>query len=207
LWESAGREGNGRGGVKLIVGLGNPGHEYHMTPHNLGFMAVDRLAEICRADLSRREARAMIASARFHGEHILLAKPQTFMNLSGVSVSGLLRNRDLPLENLVVLVDDVDLPLGSLRIRRKGSAGGHNGLKSVIGALESDCFTRVRMGAGPERPVQDMVSYVLSPFGERELETVAEMIEQAVQAVRVILKEGAEKAMNLFNRKVPAEEL
>lgn len=193
--------------MKLIVGLGNPGYEYHWTPHNLGFMAVDRLAEICRADFSRREARAKVASGRFHGEKVVLAKPQTFMNLSGVSVSGLLRNLDVPVDDLIVLVDDVDLPLGTLRIRRKGSAGGHNGLKSVIGALETDIFTRVRMGAGPDRPVEDLISYVLSPFSEKDHEAVAGMTEQAVEAVRVIQKEGVEKAMNLFNRKVPAEEL
>jgi peptidyl-tRNA hydrolase, PTH1 family len=192
--------------VKLIVGLGNPGYEYHLTPHNLGFMAVDRLAEMCRAEFSRREARAKIASARFHGEQVVLAKPQTFMNLSGVSVSGLLRSLDVPLEDLIVLVDDVDLPLGSLRVRPKGSAGGHNGLKSVIGALGTDLFTRVRMGAGPENPAEDLVAYVLSPFRGRDQEIVAEMIDRAIEAVRVVLKEGVEKAMNLFNRKVQAEE-
>jgi peptidyl-tRNA hydrolase, PTH1 family len=193
--------------VKLIVGLGNPGYEYQWTPHNLGFMAVDRLAEICKSEFSRREARARVASGRFHGEKVVLAKPQTFMNQSGVSVSGLLRTLDVPMDDLIVLVDDIDLPLGSLRVRRKGSAGGHNGLKSIIGALETDIFTRVRMGAGTDRPVDDLVSYVLSPFCERDQEAVAEMIEQAVEAVRVILKEGVDKAMNLFNRKVPAEEL
>jgi len=192
--------------VKLIVGLGNPGYDYHWTPHNLGFMAVDRLAEVCRAEFSRREARATIASGRLGGKKVVLAKPQTFMNLSGPSVSGLLRNLDLPVEDLIILVDDVDLPLGSLRVRQKGSAGGHNGLKSVIDALETDRFTRVRMGAGPDRPVEDLVSYVLTPFREEGREAVAEMIDQTVQAVRVILREGTEKAMNLFNRKVPAEE-
>jgi peptidyl-tRNA hydrolase, PTH1 family len=197
----------GESGLKLIVGLGNPGYEYQLTPHNLGFMAVDRLAEICRAEFSRREARASVAFGRFHGEQVILAKPQTFMNLSGVSVSGLLRSLNVPLDDLVILVDDVDLPLGALRIRRKGSAGGHNGLKSIIGSLETDCFTRIRMGAGPEHPAGDLVSYVLNPFRKEDMESVAGMVEQAVQAVRVILKEGVEKAMNLFNRKVPAEEL
>ena len=170
-------------------------------------MAVDRLAEVCRAEFSRREARARVATGRFHGEKVVLAKPQTFMNLSGISVSGLLQNLDVPLEDLIVLVDDIDLPLGSLRIRRKGSAGGHNGLKSVIGALETDVFTRVRMGVGPERPVKDLISYVLTPLGERDQEAVAGMLDQSVEAVRVILKEGVDKAMNLFTRKVPAEEL
>lgn len=192
--------------MKLIVGLGNPGYEYHLTPHNLGFMAVDRLAEICRAEFSRREARAKIASARFHGEQVVLAKPQTFMNLSGASVSGLLRNLNVPLDDLIVLVDDVDLPLGSLRIRSKGSAGGHNGLKSVIGALDTDLFTRIRMGARPEDLAEDLVAYVLSPFRESDHEIVAGMIDRVVEAVRVVIKEGVEKAMNLFNRKVQAEE-
>ncbi len=192
--------------MKLIVGLGNPGREYLMTPHNMGFMTVDRLAEICKAEFSRRQARAVIASARLYGRQVVLAKPQTFMNLSGASVSGLLRSLNLSVEDLIVLVDDVDLPLGSLRIRRKGSAGGHNGLQSVIVALETDYFTRVRMGVGPEKPIEDLVSYVLTPFNERDREKVTEMIGQAVQAVGVILREGVEKAMNLFNRKVSAEE-
>ncbi len=192
--------------MKLIVGLGNPGDEYHLTPHNLGFMVVDRLADFCDARLSRREARAVIASTRLDGEPVVLAKPQTFMNLSGLAVSGLLQRFDVPVDDLIILVDDVDLPLGSLRIRRKGSAGGHNGLKSVIGALETDCFTRVRMGVGPDRPVEDLVSYVLAPFRKKDREAVAEMIDQAVQAVRFILKEGVEKAMNLFNRRVSPEE-
>lgn len=192
--------------MKLIVGLGNPGYEYHLTPHNLGFMAVDRLAEICRTEFSRREARAKVASARFHGQQVVLAKPQTFMNLSGASVSGLLRSLNVPPGDLIVLVDDVNLPLGSLRIRPKGSAGGHNGLKSVIGALETDVFTRIRMGAGPDDPAEDLIAYVLSPFSEKDQEALAEMIDRAVEAVRVVLKEGVEKAMNLFNRKVQAEE-
>jgi len=204
---AAGVEGDVGNGVKLIVGLGNPGCEYHLTPHNMGFMAIDRLAEICGTEVSRREARAAIASTRLDGEQVVLAKPQTFMNLSGVAVSGLLQRFDAPVDDLIILVDDVDLPLGSLRIRQKGSAGGHNGLKSVIDALETDRFTRIRMGAGPDRPVEDLVSYVLTPFREKGREAVAEMIDQTVQAVRVILREGAEKAMNLFNRKVPAEEL
>ncbi|MEJ2006676.1 MAG: aminoacyl-tRNA hydrolase [Acidobacteriota bacterium] len=204
---AAGVEGDGENGVKLIVGLGNPGFEYHLTPHNLGFMAVDRLGEICGAEVSRREGRAAIAPTKLDGERVVLAKPQTFMNLSGMAVSGLLQRFDVPVDDLLVLVDDVDLPLGSLRIRRKGSAGGHNGLKSVIGALGTDRFTRIRMGVGPERPVEDLVSYVLAPFRKKDLEAVAEMLDQAVQAVRVILREGAEKAMNLFNRRVSPEEL
>jgi PTH1 family peptidyl-tRNA hydrolase len=193
--------------VKLIVGLGNPGYEYHLTPHNLGFMAVDRLAEDCGVELRRREAQALAASTQLEGVDVVLAKPQTYMNLSGMAVARLLGKYDLAVKDLIVLVDDVDLPLRSLRIRPRGSAGGHNGLKSVIGALESDEFVRVRMGVRPERPVEDLVSYVLGPFREADLETVAAMLDQASQAVRVILKEGPQKAMNRFNRRVPSQPL
>lgn len=190
--------------MKLIVGLGNPGYEYHLTPHNLGFMAVDRLAESCGVEISRREAQALTASTELEGEQVVLAKPQTFMNLSGMAVARLLEKYDLAVSHLIVLLDDVDLPLGSLRIRPRGSAGTHNGLKSVIGALQADEFGRVRMGVGPERPVEDLVSYLLSPFRKADLEVVADMLEQANEAIRVVLKEGIPRAMNRFNRKVPS---
>ncbi|MCL5005731.1 MAG: aminoacyl-tRNA hydrolase [Acidobacteria bacterium] len=193
--------------MKLIVGLGNPGDEYRLTPHNLGFMAVERLAETYGVEFSRREARARAALAEIEGEQVVLAKPQTFMNLSGLAVGGLLEKWNASAEDLVVLVDDADLPLGSLRIRLKGSAGGHNGLKSIIGALETDRFVRVRMGVGQDRVVEDLVSYVLAPFRKKDLETVADMVDRAAEAVRIILKEGPEKAMNLFNRKASSQEL
>jgi PTH1 family peptidyl-tRNA hydrolase len=187
--------------VKLVVGLGNPGYEYYLTPHNLGFMAVDRLAESCGVEISRREAQALTASTELEGEAVVLAKPQTFMNLSGMAVARLLARYELPVEDLMVLVDDVDLPFGSLRVRRRGSAGSHNGLKSIIGALESDQFGRVRMGVKPERPVEDLVSYVLGPFRKADLEVLAEMVDQASEAVRFILKEGISRAMNRYNRR------
>ena len=192
--------------MKLIVGLGNPGLEYYRTPHNLGFMAVERLAETCGVKFSRHEARALSAWADIEGERVVLAKPQTFMNLSGQAVSGLLRQRNASAEDVIVLVDDVDLPLGSLRIRRRGSAGAHNGLKSIIGALGTDQFIRVRMGAGPDKVVEDLVSYVLAPFRKKDLKMVVEMADQAAEAVRIILKEGPEKAMNLFNRKASSQD-
>jgi PTH1 family peptidyl-tRNA hydrolase len=188
--------------VKLIVGLGNPGYEYYLTPHNLGFMAVDRLAETCGVEISRREAQALTAPTELEGQPVLLAKPQTFMNLSGMAVARLLARYELPVGDLIVLVDDVDLPFGSLRIRPRGSAGSHNGLKSIIGALESDQFGRVRMGVKPERPVEDLVSYVLGPFRKADLEVLAEMVDQASEAVRIILKEGIFRAMNRYNRRM-----
>jgi len=188
--------------VKLIVGLGNPGYQYQLTPHNLGFRAADRLAEDSGVKFSGREAQAETVATQIAGVPAVLAKPETFMNLSGLAVARLLERHGLKAEDLIVLLDEVELPLGSIRIRARGSAGGHNGLKSIIGALGSDSFARVRMGVGPEQPIEDRVSYVLSPFRKRDLETVAEMIERAAEAVRVILAEGIQKAMNRFNRRV-----
>ena len=191
--------------MKLIVGLGNPGYEYHLTPHNLGFMAVDRLAESCGARISRPEAQALTADARLELVDVVLAKPQTFMNLSGLAVARLLKKYEIESEDLIVLVDDVDLPLGTIRIRGRGSAGSHNGLKSLIGALESDRFVRVRMGIGPDHPVGDRASYVLGRFRKADLETVAEMLERATAAVATILRDGLEEAMNRYNRRPPSQ--
>ncbi len=192
--------------MKLIVGLGNPGYEYYLTPHNMGFMALDRLAEICGVDISRRQSQALVAETQLEGEPVLLAKPQTFVNLSGLAVARLLEARQLTPDDLMVLLDDVNLPLGTLRIRTQGSAGGHNGLKSVIGAVGSDGFLRLRMGVAPDRPIEDLVSYVLTPFPESQLETVAGLVDQAVEAVRAILKEGPQRAMTRFNRRVLSQE-
>jgi peptidyl-tRNA hydrolase, PTH1 family len=192
--------------VKLIVGLGNPGYEYHRTPHNLGFMAVDRLANACGVQLAHREAQALTGSTELAGVRVLLAKPQTYMNLSGLAVARLLRNRGLASRDLLVLVDDIELRLGTLRIRPRGSAGGHNGLKSIIGALETDDFTRLRMGVRPERQLEEYVSYLLGPFHPAEWELVTGMLDQAKEAVRVILLEGVQKAMNRFNRRIPSPE-
>ncbi len=187
--------------MKLIVGLGNPGYEYHLTPHNLGFMAVDRLAEDCGVEVTRREAQALTAPTEIEGVPVILGKPQTYMNLSGMAVARLLGKYSLPVEDLIVLVDEVNLPLGSLRVRPAGSAGGHNGLKSIIGALGSDEFVRVRMGAQPEVPTEDRVSYVLGRFRKADMQTVLEMIDRSSEAVRIILREGVHKAMNRFNRR------
>ena len=192
--------------MKLIVGLGNPGYEYHLTPHNVGFMAIDRLAEDCGTQLLRREAQALTASTELAGERVVLAKPQTYMNLSGLAVARLLQNYELAPRDLLVLVDEIEIPLGMIRIRPRGSAGGHNGLKSIIGALEADDFIRLRMGVRPEWPVEDYVSYLLRPFRPREMELVAEMLDLAGAAVRVVLSEGVQKAMNRFNRRVPPPE-
>jgi PTH1 family peptidyl-tRNA hydrolase len=188
--------------LKLIVGLGNPGFEYHLTRHNLGFMAADRLAEQCGAEIARPEAQALIAHTRLGAAEVVLAKPMTFMNLSGLAVRKLMDRYEVAPEDLIVLVDDADLRFGSLRIRKRGSAGGHNGLKSIIGAIGSDEFVRVRMGIKPdEEPADGLVSHVLGRFRRRDLEGVAGMVDRAADAVTVIVREGAERAMNQFNRR------
>ncbi|HZP02439.1 MAG TPA: aminoacyl-tRNA hydrolase [Terriglobia bacterium] len=191
--------------MKLIVGLGNPGDEYHLTPHNLGFMAVDRVAESCGVEVSRPEAQALTARAEIEGIEVLLAKPQTYMNLSGLSVAGLVEKYAIPVNDLIVLVDDVDLPLGSLRIRSRGSAGTHNGLKSVIGVLQADSFTRIRMGVRPDHPVVDLSGYILSRFRKADRETVEELLDRCAEAVRVVVKEGVQIAMNRLNRRVASQ--
>ena len=192
--------------VKLIVGLGNPGEEYRLTPHNLGFMVIDRLAGECGVNVRRPEAQALTATAELSGTEVILAKPQTYMNLSGLAVERLLRNYDLGPAHLLVVVDEIELPLGMLRVRPQGSAGGHNGLKSIIGAIGTDDFARLRIGVGPGRPVEDYASYLLAPFSSRESASAKEMIDQASEAVRMILSDGMQEAMNRFNRKVPPRE-
>jgi peptidyl-tRNA hydrolase, PTH1 family len=192
--------------LKLIVGLGNPGYEYHLTPHNLGFMAVDRLAEKWGVQVSRPEAQALTAAARVAAEDVVLAKPQTYMNLSGISVNRLLKNYEALPRDLIALVDDMDLPFGAIRVRVRGSAGSHNGLKSIIGALQSDEFTRVRIGVQPDHAVRDRASYVLGQFRKADLESVAQLVDTAAEAVEVILREGPDKAMNRYNRRVSSPE-
>jgi peptidyl-tRNA hydrolase, PTH1 family len=187
--------------VKLVVGLGNPGYEYVLTPHNLGFMVIDHLADQCGVQVSRNEGAALTAKACIDGCELVLAKPQTFMNLSGVSVRRLLEGYDLSTSDLTVLVDEAALPFGTLRIRKRGSAGGHNGLKSIIGALGSDEFIRVRMGIQPDHPVSNLKVHVLGRFSRGQLEAVAEMVDRAAEAVEVIVREGVESAMNQFNRR------
>ena len=188
--------------MKLIVGLGNPGYEYYLTPHNLGFMAVDRLAENGGVDLARREAQALTASTEFEGIRVVLAKPETFMNLSGLSVRELVAEHQASVEtDLIVLQDELDFPLGILRLHRNRSSAGHNGIESLIGALGTQDFLRIRMGVAPQRKVEDGMSYLLSPMRKAELRVVDGMLEVAAEAVTVILTGGEAAAMNRFNRK------
>jgi PTH1 family peptidyl-tRNA hydrolase len=193
--------------MRLIVGLGNPGIEYGLTPHNLGFLAVDKLAETANIRVVRPEAKSYIGRGELAGQEIILAKPQTMMNLSGMAVRELLTRLEIGPAELIVLCDEVMLPFGMIRVGERGSAGTHNGMKSVVSAVGSTEFCRVRLGVGPDHEVGDLADYVLHPMKKSELQDAAEMIDQAAQAVEVILKHGVGKAMNQFNRRVqPPEE-
>jgi len=190
--------------MRVIVGLGNPGPEYAWTPHNLGFLAVDAVAERAGIRVERPEAKSLVGLGRFAGQEIALAKPHTMMNLSGLAVRDLLERFECGPGEMVVLYDDVALPWGMLRVRERGSAGSHNGLKSIIGTIGSSEFARVRMGIQPEHPAGDLAAYVLRPMRKANLETAAEMTEQAAEAVELILTRGIAHAMNRFNRRVNA---
>jgi PTH1 family peptidyl-tRNA hydrolase len=190
------------GGVKLIVGLGNPGIEYQFTPHNLGFLVVDRVASEHRVEIRNRQCRALTARIQVGDEPVLLAKPETYMNLSGLSVGELVAEYELkPEADLIVIQDELDFPLGTLRIHTRRSSAGHNGIESIIGALGTQDFLRIRMGVAPERKVEDGEKYLLSPFRKAELAVVDGMLDLAADAVKAILTEGAAAAMNRFNRK------
>lgn len=192
--------------MKLIVGLGNPGIGYQFTPHNMGFLAVDRIAEQCGVRVNSRYCRAQTARVRIGSEEVVLAKPETFMNLSGQSVRELVREYQAqPEQDLVLLYDELDLPFGTLRIRPRGRSAGHNGVESVIGALGTQEFLRIRMGVGPDYSVGDGARYVLSQFKKSQYPVVDQVLDTAAEAVRVILGEGVQAAMNRFNRKVDEE--
>jgi peptidyl-tRNA hydrolase, PTH1 family len=189
----------------LVVGLGNPGEEYENTPHNLGFMVIDRLAESHSIRVSRKENTSFVGLGETRGKHVALAKPQTYMNLSGPAVRGLLERYELKPDRLIVVYDELDLPWGSLRIRLNGSAAGHNGVKSLIGSLGTNEFTRVRLGIDriedvPGNPVKG-AQYVLAPFKRAQKQDVEETVIRAADAVEFIIAEGAAQAMTKYNRR------
>ena len=191
--------------MRLIVGLGNPDPEYQWTPHNLGFMAVDELANRNGIRVERPEGKALVGRGKVAGVEVLLAKPQTYMNLSGISVRELLAKHELEVEDLLVMWDEVQLPMGTIRIHPDGSAGSHNGAKSVIGALGTQQFARLRLGCGPDHPVASRRDYVLRPMKKAELEVAAEMIGEAGDAVEMILTQGFDAAMTKYNRRKPLD--
>jgi PTH1 family peptidyl-tRNA hydrolase len=187
--------------VKLIVGLGNPGIEYQFTPHNLGFLAIDRIAGNLGVEVRNRQCRALTARTVIADQPVLLAKPETFMNLSGVSVVE--KYDAKPESDLIVIQDELDFPLGTLRIHTRRSSAGHNGIESIIGALGRRDFLRIRIGVSPDRKVGDGQSYLLAPLRKAELAVADGVLDAVEEAVKVILKEGPAAAMNRFNRKEP----
>jgi peptidyl-tRNA hydrolase, PTH1 family len=192
--------------MRLIVGLGNPGPEYQWTPHNLGFLAVDELANRGGIRVERPEGQALVGLGKVAGKEVILAKPQTYMNLSGNSVGRLMDKYEVEPGELLVMFDERDLPWGMIRIGQRGSPGTHNGAKSVISAVGTQEFARLRLGCGPDHPVGDLAAYVLRPMKKGELEMAAEMVAATGDAVEMILTEGIAAAMNKHNRKTPPPE-
>ena len=184
----------------LIVGLGNPGEEYSNTPHNLGFMVIDRLAESNAIRVTRKEDMARVGLGTIKQKAVALAKPQTYMNLSGPSVRGLLERYELKPDGLILVYDELDLPWGTMKIKPKGSAAGHKGPKSVIGSVGTNEFCRVRIGIHPGHPVEGE-EFVLRPFKKSQKQEVDEAVTRAAEAVESIIAEGVEKSMTVFNRR------
>src|SRR6266481_3276971 len=191
--------------MRLIVGLGNPGPEYQWTPHNLGFLAVDELANRGGIRIERPEAKALVGLGKIGGEDVILAKPQTYMNLSGISVRELLEKYELGPQDLLAMWDEVQLPWGAIRIHSEGSAGSHNGAESLISSLGTPAIARLRLGCGPDHPLSSRKEYVLRPMKKSELEVASEMIADVGDAVEMILSQGLDAAMTKYNRRKPEE--
>ena len=185
----------------LVVGLGNPGPEYEWTPHNLGFLTVDRLAVSNKIRIDRKDSKALLGVGTFSGKDLLLAKPQTFMNVSGPSVKALMEKHDVPASNLIVVYDELDLPWTGVRVRPKGSAAGHNGIDSVIRSIGTMEFPRVRLGINPGHKVGNGAKFVLEPFKKAQMQELDELLDHAARAVESIIAEGVEKSMTKFNRR------
>ncbi len=190
----------------IIAGLGNPTKEYDKTRHNAGFGVVDELAERYNIDIGERKHRALCGKGVIEGHKVLLVKPQTFMNLSGESVRAVVDYYKIRPEELIVIYDDISLAPGQLRIRRKGSAGGHNGIKNIIAHLGTQEFSRIKVGVGEKPPRMDLKDYVLSRFSKGEQEQMAQAFKEAAQAAVMMMTEGVDKAMNHFNMKKKVEE-
>ncbi|MFA5645953.1 MAG: aminoacyl-tRNA hydrolase [Candidatus Ratteibacteria bacterium] len=190
--------------MKIFIGLGNPGKRYAETRHNAGFKVIDRLAEILQIRLRLYRHLYWIAKGESFGEQVSLVKPATFMNESGRAVSYILAKNGLPPEDCIVVVDDLNIPVGTIKIKKKGSAGGHNGLASIISALGTNEFPRVKVGIGPlHYPEEDLVSFVLSDFSRREKESILNAYDEAAQACIEIVRSGIERAMTAFNTRSP----
>ncbi len=187
--------------MKMIAGLGNPGSEYAKTKHNVGFMYLDALAEHLGATDWRNKYDALVAEARIGSEKVLLVKPLTYMNESGRAIGPLMNFYKLDPEDLIVAHDDMDIPVGTVRIRKKGSAGGHNGMKSILYHVGDENFPRIRIGIGRPLPGWTVVKHVLAPFAPEDVEKIQEAVKYLVPAAECIITEGADMAMNKFNPK------
>jgi PTH1 family peptidyl-tRNA hydrolase len=188
--------------VKLIVGLGNPGIEYQFTPHNLGFLTVDRLADQLHVEVRNRQCKALTARATIGAEPVVLAKPETYMNLSGMAVRELLEKLEIRSEtDLIVIQDELDFPFGTLRVHRARSSAGHNGIESIIDSLGTKDFLRVRIGVAPEHKPRDGKEYLLSPMRKAQLKAIDPVLDDAAEAAKMIVTEGPAVAMQRFNRK------
>ncbi len=185
----------------IIVGLGNPGAKYEMTRHNMGFLVLDKFAKEHGISIDAKKHRSLVGKGVVHGEKVLLVKPQTFMNLSGGAVIDALNFYKEDIDNLIVVYDDVDLVTGLIRVRERGSAGGHNGIKDIIARLGTNEFKRVRAGVGLKPPFFDLADYVLQNFAKDDLEQVKEGIEKSSAALDEILESGVVSAMNKFNKR------
>jgi PTH1 family peptidyl-tRNA hydrolase len=191
----------------LVAGLGNPGEEYVRTPHNLGFLTIDRLAERHGIRVTRKDSRALVGLGEIDGHEVMLAKPQTYMNLSGTSLAPLMEKHRVPADRLVVVYDELDLPWLALRIKPKGTPAGHKGMISVIGSLGTSDLARVRLGIHPGRPLRSGAEYVLAPVGRSQDKELDDFVGYAADAVRSIIAEGVAKAMTKFNRRAPGSNI
>lgn len=185
--------------MRIIAGLGNPGREYDGTRHNAGFVAAEKIAEDNGISIDSFERHALVGKGRMEGEKVLLIKPQTYMNLSGIAIRAALEYYKEPVESLLVIYDDISLEPGRIRIRQKGSAGGHNGIKNIIAELGTDVFDRIKIGVGQKPPRYDLVDWVLGRFKEEDIPEMEKAIEKVSEAAGFIISEGTEAAMNKYN--------
>lgn len=183
----------------VIVGLGNPGKEYEKTRHNTGFMTIDKLAKKYNIEFNKEKNKALIGSGLIGDEKVILVKPQTFMNLSGEAAREIMEFYKEDMNNFIAIFDDIDLPIGTIRIKERGSAGTHNGVKSLVKELKTQEFKRVKVGIGSPSEKMDLISHVLGKFSEKELELIDESTSKAAEAIECIIKDGVSKAMNTYN--------